>query len=136
MRILVLTANIEPRMVRAFLQAGVSAYLTKDGDPEELLAAIDTTERGEIYLARSVRFATGGPVPAMHEIVTHIPLTERETQSLAMIAQGMTARETAQRMGISPLTARKHRENLMRKLDLHSTAELTAYAVRLGIPTR
>jgi DNA-binding NarL/FixJ family response regulator len=134
MKILVLTANVEPRMVRAALEAGASAYLTKDGDPEELLSAIETTEKGEIYLARTVRFATGGSPPSMQEILSPVPLTPRERQSLAMIAQGMTAREAAQRMGISPLTARKHRENLMRKLDLHSTAELTAYAVRLGLP--
>ena len=54
---------------------------------------------------------------------------------LSLIAQGMTARDMAERLGISPLTARKHRENLMGKLNLHSAAELTAYAVRLGLPT-
>jgi DNA-binding CsgD family transcriptional regulator len=62
-------------------------------------------------------------------------LTRRERQILALVAQGLTARDVATRLGISPLTARKHRENLMRKLNLHSSAELTAYAVRLGLPT-
>jgi DNA-binding CsgD family transcriptional regulator len=51
-----------------------------------------------------------------------------------MIPHGATSRDIASRLGISPLTARKHRENLMRKLDLHSSAELTAYAIRLGLP--
>ncbi len=70
----------------------------------------------------------------MQEVLSPIPLTRRERQILALVAHGMTAREVAERLGISPLTVRKHRENLMRKLDLHSAAELTGYAVRLGLP--
>ncbi|SFT77895.1 response regulator transcription factor [Mesorhizobium sp. YR577] len=139
MKILVLTANIEPRTVRAALDAGASAYLTKDGDPEELGAAIEAVKNGGTYLAQTVRFAISEPArnsrpqPAQ-EMLSPIPLTRREHQILTLVAQGMTAREIAERLGISPLTARKHRENLMRKLNLHSAAELTAYAVRLGLP--
>ncbi|MOA70266.1 Oxygen regulatory protein NreC [compost metagenome] len=55
-------------------------------------------------------------------------------QILSLAAHGLTAREIAERLGISPLTARKHRENLMRKLSLHSAAEIAAYAVRIGLP--
>jgi DNA-binding NarL/FixJ family response regulator len=139
MRILVLTANIEPRTVRAVLEAGASGYLTKDGDPEELGAAIDAVKSGKTYLGKSIRFAVveperQGKTPITGEIVSPIPLTLRERQILLLSAQGQTARQMAERLGISPLTARKHRENLMRKLNLHSTAEVTAYAVRLGLP--
>ncbi|OBZ94593.1 transcriptional regulator [Pararhizobium polonicum] len=139
LKILVLTANIEPRTVRAALEAGASAYLTKDGDPEELGAAIEAVKNGGTYLAQTVRFAISEPArnsrpPAAQDMLSPIPLTRREHQILALVAQGMTARDIAERLGISPLTARKHRENLMRKLNLHSAAELTAYAVRLGLP--
>lgn len=137
LKILVLTANIEPRTVRAAIEAGASAYLTKDGDPEELIAAIEAVKKGATYLAQTVRFAISEPnrsAAPVHDVVSPIPLTRREHQILALVAQGMTAREVAERLGISPLTARKHRENLMRKLDLHSAAELTTYAVRLGLP--
>ncbi|NTG51344.1 response regulator transcription factor [Agrobacterium rhizogenes] len=139
MRILVLTANIEPRTVRAALQAGAEGYLTKDGDPEELDTAIEAVRSGKTYLAKSIRFAVADPerlgkMPVTGEIVSPIPLTLRERQVLLLSAQGQTARQMAERLGISPLTARKHRENLMRKLNLHSTAEVTAYAVRLGLP--
>lgn len=137
MKILVLTANIEPRTVRAALEAGASAYLTKDGDPEELGSAIEAVKTGATYLARSVRFAVSQPdrrPQAMQEALSPVPLTRREREILALVAQGMTARDIAGRLGISPLTARKHRENLLRKLNLHSAAELTAYAVRLGLP--
>ena len=139
LQIIVLTANIEPRTVRLALEFGANAYLTKDGDPEELGSAIEALRRGETYLARTVRFAISEPdrsrMPDAQEIISPVPLTQRERQILLLVAQGMTARETAERLGISQATARKHRENLMRKLDLHSTAELTAYAVRLGLPT-
>ena len=60
-------------------------------------------------------------------------LTRREQQILALIAAGATGTEVARRLYISPLTVRKHRENLMRKLEVHNTAELVAYAVRLGV---
>jgi len=140
LKILVLTANIEPRTIRATMEAGASAYLTKDGDPEEIGAAIEAVRNGETYLAQAIRFAVTGSsrnsgFPPPSDILSPIPLTRRERQILALVAQGLTARDVATRLGISPLTARKHRENLMRKLDLHSSAELTAYAVRLGLPT-
>jgi DNA-binding NarL/FixJ family response regulator len=140
LKILVLTANIEPRTIRATMEAGASAYLTKDGDPEEIGAAIEAVRNGETYLAQAIRFAVTGSsqnsgFPPPSDILSPIPLTRRERQILALVAQGLTARDVATRLGISPLTARKHRENLMRKLNLHSSAELTAYAVRLGLPT-
>ncbi|SPL61280.1 response regulator [Ochrobactrum soli] len=139
LKILILTANVEPRTIRAAMEAGASVYLTKDGDPEEIGAAIDAVRNGKTYLAQSIRFAVTGATGSSSEpapdILSPIPLTRRERQILALVAQGLTARDVATRLGISPLTARKHRENLMRKLNLHSSAELTAYAVRLGLPT-
>lgn len=139
LKVLVLTANVEPRTVRAALDAGACGYLTKDGDPMELAAALDAIAEGGSYLATSIRFALGeGPgrakPPAAGGIVSPVPLTQRERQILLLVAQGLTAREVAGRLGIQYLTARKHRENLMRKLDLHNGAELAAYAVRLGLP--
>lgn len=139
LKILVLTANVEPRTVRAAVEAGASGYLSKDGDPMELAAALRAVADGGSYLAASLRFALGdGPgharPPAAGGIVSPVPLTQRERQILLLAAQGLTAREVASRLGIQYLTARKHRENLMRKLELHNVAELAAYAVRLGLP--
>lgn len=61
LKIVVLTANTEPRTVRAALEAGANAYLTKDGDPEELGTAIETLRLGKTYVARTVRFAIADP---------------------------------------------------------------------------
>lgn len=126
LRILVLTANVEPRMVTAALEAGADGYLTKHGDAAEIGLAIAAMRDGRPYISP----ATG----AVSQSLSPIPLTRREREILTLIANGTTTPEIAARLGISPLTARKHRENLMRKLSLHNAAELTAYAVRLGLP--
>ncbi|WP_157014734.1 response regulator [Mesorhizobium xinjiangense] len=138
-RILVLSANVEPRSVRAALAAGASGYVAKDGASDEIAAAIEAIRTGETYVAESLRFAVDnqGDARAVEPaagIPAHVSLSRREQQILAFISHGVTSQAIADRLGISPLTVRKHRENLMRKLDLHSSAELAAYAVRLGLP--
>lgn len=136
-QILVLTANVELSTIRGVLEAGVQGYITKADDSQELLDAIDALRQNQHYLAAAVRFAVDGHgsiSPAAH-LMAETPLTRREQQILGQVAQGATTRDIAERLHISPFTVRKHRENLMRKLDLHSTAELTSYAMRLGIAT-
>lgn len=137
LKILVLTANIELSTIRGVLDAGVHAYLSKSDDSQELFAAIDAIRQDQRYLAAAVRFAVdghGANVADTH-LIANSDLTARERQILALIAHGASAREIAGRFCISPFTVRKHRENLMRKLDLHNSAELAAYAVRLGLPS-
>ncbi|QWK79521.1 response regulator [Ochrobactrum sp. BTU1] len=139
LKILILSANSESRSIRAALDAGASGYLTKDGDPSELLATIANLKNGRsngaIHIGSSINRPNGHEPGPNIDVVSPVPLTRRELQFLALIPQGATTREIADRLGISVFTARKHRENLMRKLDLHSSAELTAYAVRLGLPS-
>ncbi|CAB3646263.1 response regulator [Achromobacter pestifer] len=124
--IMVLTANTDERTRLAVLNAGADEFLAKSGDSQALLAAIN-------------RLAGNPSTPRAPQAAhAHTPaetLTSREQQVLAMAAQGATAIQIAAELHISPFTARKHRENLMRKLSLHNTAELVAYAMRLGLPT-
>jgi len=138
LKILILTANADPQTAQAALAAGADGYVVKGSDLDELLQALDALERGKPYLALPEagpqRPADGLPDAASYQAVAAIPLTRRERELLVLISGGATTRTVAERLGISPLTARKHRENLMRKLDLHSAAELAAYAVRLGLP--
>ncbi|SEN45151.1 two component transcriptional regulator, LuxR family [Pseudomonas sp. ok272] len=139
LKILVLTANIELSTIRGVLDAGVHAYITKADESHELFDAIDAVRLNNRYLALSVRFAVDGhdhtPSDIGEHLIAQAELTPRERQILSLVAQGATARDIAERFCISPFTVRKHRENLMRKLDLHNTAELAVYAVRLGLPT-
>lgn len=124
--IMVLTANTDERTRAAVLDAGADEFLAKSGNSQVLLAAIN-------------RLACNpAPPRAPQTAHTQTPdetLTKREQQVLALAAQGATAIQIAAELHISPFTARKHRENLMRKLALHNTAELVAYAMRLGLPT-
>ncbi|MCV6903385.1 MAG: response regulator transcription factor, partial [Achromobacter xylosoxidans] len=127
LHIMVLTANTDARSRQAILDAGADAYLAKTGSSHELVAAIQRLHQDPAD--RPVRARPNhAPAPAD-------TLTRREQQVLALAAQGATAAQIGAALHISPLTARKHRENLMRKLSLHSTAELVAYAVRLGLPS-
>lgn len=124
--IMVLTANTDERTRAAVLDAGADEFLAKSGNSQVLLAAIN-------------RLACNPAAPrapqAAHTQTPDETLTKREQQVLALAAQGATAIQIAAELHISPFTARKHRENLMRKLALHNTAELVAYAMRLGLPT-
>ncbi|EHK68148.1 two-component response regulator protein [Achromobacter arsenitoxydans SY8] len=124
--IMVLTANTDERTRAAVLEAGADAFVAKTGSSQPLLAAIAALASG---------VARPRAAPAAYMQTPDETLTRREQQVLAMAALGATAAQIAQDLHISPFTARKHRENLMRKLGLHSTAELVAYAVRLGLPT-
>lgn len=127
LHIMVLTANTDARSRQAILDAGADEYLAKTGNSRELMAAIQRLHDGQAGRPAQPR-STHAPAPAE-------TLTRREQQVLALAAQGATAAQIGAALHISPLTARKHRENLMRKLALHSTAELVAYAVRLGLPS-
>ncbi|WP_241069123.1 response regulator [Achromobacter insuavis] len=127
LHIMVLTANTDARSRQAILDAGADEYLAKTGNSRELMAAIQRLHDGQAARPAQPR-STHAPAPAE-------TLTRREQQVLALAAQGATAAQIGAALHISPLTARKHRENLMRKLALHSTAELVAYAVRLGLPS-
>jgi len=127
LHIMVLTANTDARSRQAILDAGADEYLAKTGNSRELMAAIQRLHDGWAGRPAQPR-STHAPAPAE-------TLTRREQQVLALAAQGATAAQIGAALHISPLTARKHRENLMRKLALHSTAELVAYAVRLGLPS-
>jgi two-component system response regulator NreC len=60
-------------------------------------------------------------------------LTERELQVLTMVAEGLLNKDIGERLGISPRTVARHRENIMRKLHLHSRTDLVKYAIRLGL---
>ncbi len=128
LRILVLTGSAGAGMAHATIEAGANGYLVKSGDIRELVPALMALRDGRNFVAARA------PAPATAAPDGLATLTRREHQILMLNARGATAGDIAAQLDISPLTARKHRENLMRKLDLHNTAEVVAYAARQGIP--
>ena len=118
------------------LQAGANGYVPKRAAPEELLTALRTAADGGVYLYPSlakllVRDYLSGEREAVPGALDG--LTEREQEVLAHLAEGASNQEIAETLNISPKTVARHRENIMRKLNLHSRAELVKYAIRKGI---
>ena len=135
--VVALTIHEDEEYFFQMLQAGASGYVPKRAAPEELLTAVRTAATGEIYLYPSLAkllvkdYLTGNREAASTAALD--ALTEREQEVLAYLAEGSSNPEIAEALTISPKTVARHRENLMRKLNLHSRAELVKYAIRKGI---
>jgi DNA-binding NarL/FixJ family response regulator len=134
-RVVGLSMNADRRYVQAMFQAGAWAYLVKSSAAQELIVAIRAVGRGEKYVSPAIANAVVegfvSPVAAREEAGQK--LTPREREVLQLIAEGLTSKEIAARLDVSPSTIDTHRTKLMMKLDLHSVAELTRYAVREGM---
>jgi two-component system response regulator NreC len=135
--VLVLTMHEDDQYFFEMLQAGASGYLPKRAAPDELVRAIRTVSRGEVFLfpslaTRLVQSYVGGDV-AEDSVALVSDLTPREKEVLVLIAEGFTNPEIAEELVISVKTVDRHRENIMRKLNLHSRIDLVKYALRQGL---
>ena len=142
MIVVALTIHEDQEYFFKMLEAGASGYVPKRAAPEELLTAIRTAAAGEVYLYPSlakllVRDFLGQAHPTaggfLQPASPDDELTGREQEVLACVAEGSSNTEIAAALVISPKTVERHRENIMRKLNLHSRAELVRYAIRKGI---
>jgi two-component system response regulator NreC len=135
--IVALTIHEDEEYFFKMLEAGAVGYVPKRAAPEELIQAIQAAASGEVYLypslakllVRDFLTSEGGARSAR----ALDGLTDREQEVLALLAEGEGNPEIADRLGISPKTVSRHRENIMRKLNLHSRSELVKYAIRKGI---
>jgi DNA-binding NarL/FixJ family response regulator len=138
-RILVLSASGEQHDVLAAVKAGASGYLVKSASIGELVEAVRRTAAGAavytpglagLVLGEYRRLAGAGgsadPAPL---------LTERETEVLRLVAKGLTSRQIADRLVLSPRTVETHVQNTLRKLQLHNRVELARYAIERGLTT-
>jgi DNA-binding NarL/FixJ family response regulator len=139
-KILALTVHKTEEFILEVLQAGADGYIPKDASSSELMMAIRSVLMGERYLCPSVsRFVIEGYLESRRTPESTTPwetLTKREREVLKLIAEGHKNKEIADYLCISVKTVEKHRANLMKKLDLHSAAALTAYAMERGLVTR
>ncbi len=136
-KIVALTIHEDEEYFFQMLNAGASGYVPKRAAPEELLTAIRAAAAGEVYLYPSmakllVRDYLSAERPA-EEKANLDGLTDREHEVLTHLAEGSSNEEIAAALVISPKTVERHRENIMRKLNLHSRSELVRYAIRKGI---
>jgi len=135
--IVALTIHEDEEYFFRMLDAGASGYVPKRAAPEELLTAIRAAASGEVYLYPSLaKLLVKDYLSQERETANRSTLdglTEREQEVLSLLAEGQNNAEIASALVISPKTVERHRENIMRKLNLHSRAELVRYAIRKGI---
>jgi two-component system response regulator NreC len=135
--VIALTIHDDEQYFFKMLEAGASGYVPKKAAPEDLIYAIRTAFGGEIYLyptlATSLVSDAVGRRKMGEEMDTFNGLTARETEVLEKLAEGMSNEEIALEFSISKHTVARHRENIMRKLNLHSRSELVKYAIRKGL---
>ncbi|MEF8701397.1 MAG: response regulator transcription factor [Candidatus Accumulibacter sp. UW20] len=133
-KVIALSAFADQHFVLDMLSAGAAGYVTKAGAGDELLRAIRAVQTNRTYLcpdaAASITEACRDG--SLRSLVTP-RLGSRERQVLQLIADGRTSPEIADRLHLAPSTVEVHRRNIMRKLDLHSVADLTKYAIRNGL---
>jgi DNA-binding NarL/FixJ family response regulator len=134
-KIVVLTMHADVTYATEVLQAGASAYLLKNAPVEEIKIAIQRVLRGEKYvtpqfakeiLPRLRNTSRGGNLPIAR-------LTGRQREVLQLLAEGRAGKQIADLLCVSPRTVEFHKYKMMEKLGLHTTADLTRYAVKHGI---
>ena len=135
--VLILTIHDREDYLYQALRAGASGYVLKGADIHDLLDAVRSAARGEVYLyptatkalvADYLRRSGSGEDRARYG-----GLSDREREILHLIAQGRTTPEIAAELTLSPHTVQTHRDHIMAKLDLHSKAALIKYAIAKGL---
>lgn len=133
-KVIGLSAFYDRDFILDMMKAGASGYVTKGEAGEELLNAIKAVRVNRKYLCPSVADVVMGAIINNPEVQAGpVRLGARERQVLQLVAEGMTSSEIADRINLAASTIEVHRRNIMRKLNLHSVAELTKYAIRNGL---
>jgi DNA-binding NarL/FixJ family response regulator len=133
-RVLILSMHDNPEYVLESVRAGAHGYLLKDTAGTELRNAIRAVCRGESYFSPPVASRLSTAVRSEHDNSRAVDLlTGREREVLLGVARGHTNKQIAAELGISHRTVETHRESLMRKLQIHSVAELTRFAIETGM---
>ena len=128
-RTLLLTMHEDPLLAMEALHAGASGFVLKENTFEELSEAIRTIHRGSIYVTSEIR----SRIDDLERLGGTLVLSPREREVLGSIARGMTNKEIARHLQVSPKTVETYRMRIMDKLDVRSIAELSRYAVKLGL---
>lgn len=139
-RVLVVTTYELDAYVYEAIRAGASGFVLKDIAPPDLLDAVRVVAAGEALLAPSVtrrligEFARRPAAPATDDARLDV-LTDREREITALVAQGLSNQEIAERLVISPATARTHVSRAITKLGVRDRAQLVVVAFRTGLVT-
>jgi len=137
-KVIMLTAHNAEEYIRDSIKAGANGYVLKQATRDELILGIHKVIGGKTYLTPDVadklfnKYLSGS---ANNETSAWEQISKREREVLKLVAEGNTNKLIANHMCVSIKTVEKHRSNLMKKLDLHNSAALTAFAIEKGIIT-
>ena len=138
-RIMMITMHSKVDYIVKAFRAGATGYVVKESASERLLQGMDTVLKGEYFMDSSVSHKVVKKLMQFPEKGAKITdasydtLTPREQEIMVLLAEGLSSKEIAEKLFISPKTVDNHRTNILRKLNLHSTIELIRYAAKLGI---
>ncbi len=130
---LMLTMHDDDAIFFEAIQAGAAGYVLKGSRPTELIEALKAVSNGDVYLSPPMtrKLVNSFLSSADNQETSRIKLlTNRETEVMQLLAQGLTNRKVAQQLVISPSTVQTHRTHIMEKLELNNRAELVRYAMR------
>ena len=138
-RIMILSMHSKIDYITKAFQAGACGYVVKESATERLVECLKTISKGDYFLDTSLshkvvkNLMKSGEKEAKITDAGYKTLTPREQQITRLLAEGISTKDIADQLFISPKTVENHRSNIMNKLDLHSTMELVRYAAKLGI---
>ena len=133
-KVLILSMQGARDSVLRIIKAGARGYVLKDAPTDELLRAIEAVQAGEAFFSPPVaQIALNQYVTESDKADPISRLSEREKEVVGLIAEGKSNKEIAVHLGIGVRTAETHRERIMRKLEIHSVAGLTKFAIAHGI---
>lgn len=135
-RVIILSMHSDRRYVLEALRAGARGYLLKDAGFEDLLLAIRAVHAGRVHLGAAVGeqvIRDYVKLAGEDDCGAFAVLSGREREVLQLLAEGLATKEVADRLTLSVKTVESHRKSVMDKLEIHSIAELTKYAIREGL---
>ncbi len=138
-RVMIVSMHSKIDYIAEAFQAGATGYVIKESASERLMRGLEHVSKGQYFLDSSVSHEVVKKLmefPGKEAKITdgaYGTLTPREQEVMRLLAEGFSTKEAAEKLFISPKTIENHRNNIMRKLDLHSTIELIRYAAKLGV---
>ena len=133
-KVVVCSAQRQQRSIERAFRAGASGYLLKDSPATEVVVALRTVQRGEIYISpKAAEVLAKGYLRSTSSTLQRGGLSSRERDVLQLLVEGKTNRDISGQLKISVKTVETHRARLMEKLNIFSIAELTKYAIREGL---
>jgi len=133
MKVLVVSMYPEDQYAIRALKAGACGYVNKGGDPALLVQAVHTVAQGRKYVTPEIAQMLVESLTAPEVANAHERLSDRELQTLVMIASGKRLSDIATELTLSPKTVSVYRARVLEKLALSNNSELTVYAIRNGL---